>query len=114
MTVKELKHIIDSQLKAMPRFEDWEVVISTEEPSVGSSSSVPARSAGFGFDWDNGKFFVYPKEDLVKKDKKPVGQLVENKVIMESEEGFGFKPCDECGEKAWDGYICHNCGSKNI
>lgn len=22
--------------------------------------------------------------------------------------------CDQCGEEAWDGYICHSCGAKNI
>jgi hypothetical protein len=23
-----------------------------------------------------------------------------------------LKNCDQCGENAWDGYICHNCGAK--
>lgn len=69
MTVKDLKHIIDSQLKAFPQYEDWQVVIRTSEPSVGACSFMPARSVGFGFDWDTGKFFVYPEEKLVKKDK---------------------------------------------
>lgn len=23
-------------------------------------------------------------------------------------------PCEQCGEEAWDGYICHNCGLKKI
>jgi hypothetical protein len=25
-----------------------------------------------------------------------------------------FDTCEQCGEEAWDGYICHNCGIKKI
>lgn len=76
MTVKELKHIIDSQIKAMPHYEDWEVVIPISESSVGGSPAVKTTGAGFGFDWDSGRFFVYPKEGLVKKDKKNRGERI--------------------------------------
>jgi hypothetical protein len=30
------------------------------------------------------------------------------------EENIELDRCPQCGEYAWDGYICHNCGMKNI
>ena len=27
---------------------------------------------------------------------------------------MGLRSCEQCGEKAWDGYICHACGLKAI
>ena len=32
----------------------------------------------------------------------------------EEDEDCGLDPCPQCDEKAWDGYICHACGVKNI
>lgn len=32
----------------------------------------------------------------------------------EDEENLGLDPCPQCNEKAWDGYICHFCGLKDI
>lgn len=32
----------------------------------------------------------------------------------EEEPDIDLPRCAECGEHAWDGYICHACGSKNI
>lgn len=28
--------------------------------------------------------------------------------------GSMLSRCDQCNEVAWDGYICHSCGAKNI
>ncbi len=30
------------------------------------------------------------------------------------EEDEDLSSCEQCGENAWDGYICHFCGAKNI
>ncbi len=27
---------------------------------------------------------------------------------------FSLDKCEQCGEPAWDGRICHSCGAKNI
>lgn len=32
----------------------------------------------------------------------------------EEEDNMDLGKCDQCGELAWDGYICHACGAKNI
>jgi hypothetical protein len=29
-------------------------------------------------------------------------------------EELKLRSCEQCGEEAWDGYICHNCGLKKI
>lgn len=34
--------------------------------------------------------------------------------VEEKEEDLGLKKCEECGEEAWDGYICHACGMKRM
>jgi hypothetical protein len=37
-----------------------------------------------------------------------------DKVQKEDIEELGLKYCEQCNEQAWDGRICHSCGSKNI
>lgn len=32
----------------------------------------------------------------------------------EKEESMDLSSCEQCGEYAWDGYICHACGMKEI
>lgn len=32
----------------------------------------------------------------------------------EEEEDLDLASCEQCGERAWDGYICHACGLKII
>ena len=32
----------------------------------------------------------------------------------EEEDNPDLSKCEQCGEKAWDGYICHACGMKEI
>lgn len=34
--------------------------------------------------------------------------------LPSEEEYFGLGQCEQCGENAWDGYICNNCGLKKI
>lgn len=35
-------------------------------------------------------------------------------ILQEDDEDLGLKNCEQCGEEAWDGYICHSCGIKEI
>lgn len=41
-------------------------------------------------------------------------EIVETSEEEEIEEDLGLDSCEQCGEDAWDGYICHACGMKNI
>lgn len=69
MKVKELKDIIDAQLKVMPRYSDWEVEVKISKTSVGSMATSKVDGAGFGFDWNHGKFIIFPEKKLIEKPK---------------------------------------------
>lgn len=51
-----------------------------------------------------------------------VGNIFENapldtplqKEEVEEAEDLGLEACQQCGDEAWDGYICHSCGMKII
>jgi hypothetical protein len=47
--------------------DDCRVSVKTASPSIGPMSSSPVKGAGFGFDWDNGNFIIYPEKTLVEK-----------------------------------------------
>lgn len=40
----------------------------------------------------------------------------ENDIIEDEDslDKIDLEECEQCGENAWDGYICHNCGLKKI
>ena len=42
------------------------------------------------------------------------GEQQENASSGEEEECLDLEECDQCGEAAWDGRICHSCGMKII
>ena len=52
------------------------------------------------------------------EDFEVIGNIYENMnkvdVAVKEEKLFKLSNCDNCNEEAWDGYICHNCGAKNI
>lgn len=46
-------------------------------------------------------------------------ELIDSKPAIEpeeedEEEDEDIESCEQCGEHAWDGYICHACGLKHI
>lgn len=51
-----------------------------------------------------------------------IGNIFDNKELLEANNLVEIKEksdldldkCSQCNEEAWDGYICHNCGLKNI
>ena len=43
----------------------------------------------------------------------PIAKIVPHEDDMENNI-TDLHTCDQCGESAWDGYICHSCGVKNI
>jgi uncharacterized phage protein (TIGR01671 family) len=53
--------------------------------------------------------------------KDVIGNVFENPELLALSEEPGFQEaktdlatCGNCGEKAWDGNLCHNCGAKEI
>lgn len=67
MKVSELKKAL---AHINGRYEDDEVVVVVKTPhqTVGGTPIVPVSHANAGFDWDNGKFMIFPEEKLQKAD----------------------------------------------
>lgn len=66
MTVKELYDILG---QFVDNIGDQEVVISTDDFSLGPSSCSYVHAVGEGFDWDKGKFFIFGKDKLFKGER---------------------------------------------
>lgn len=62
MTVKDLKDI----LNRTERYDDSEVVVKTNNQSVGRISHSVIRGANNGFDWEKDMFILWPSDDLIK------------------------------------------------
>lgn len=60
-------------------YEDPEVVIKIKLPysTVGGQPTVKVKSMHMGFDWDSGKFIIYPEEDLTPSDRDFAKQMME-------------------------------------
>jgi hypothetical protein len=78
MKLSELKQFVDRQLEFNGR-EDPEVVIRIKMPytTVGASPTVKVKTVQMGFDWDSGKFMLYPEEDLTPSDRDFAKQMTE-------------------------------------
>lgn len=65
MTVKELKNKIDAFLAAYPEKEDKKVEIRLSDPSLGFSKGSEVAGFGEGIDWDSGRVFIIPADQLI-------------------------------------------------
>ena len=79
MKFRELKAYIDRQMELMRDYEDPEVVIGIKLPysTVGGSPFVKVKNVQMGFDWDQGKFFIMPEENLTPSDRDFAKQMKE-------------------------------------
>lgn len=79
MKLSELKKYIDRQFEFMRSGEDPEVAIQIKLPysTVGGSPFTKVKSVQMGFDWDQGKFFINPEEDLTPSDRDFATQMKE-------------------------------------
>lgn len=79
MKLSELKAYIDRQFEFMRDYEDPEVVVRITLPysTVGGSPFVKVKSVQMGFDWDAGKFFIMPEENLTPSDRDFAKQMKE-------------------------------------
>ena len=66
MKVKELYDILG---KFVDVVGEQDVVISTNNFSIGPSSCSHVLCVGEGFDWDKGKFFIFAEDKLIKEEK---------------------------------------------
>jgi hypothetical protein len=61
----------------------------------------------------DGLYESFVKLVKILEEKEPINSSSE--ILDENEkENEDLSKCEQCGEKAWDGYICHYCGLKII
>lgn len=79
MKFRELKKYVDRQSEIMHDYEDPEVVIQIKLPysTVGGSPFAKVKSVQMGFDWDAGKFFINPEEELTPSDRDFAKQMTD-------------------------------------
>ena len=53
-------------------------------------------------------------KDRMKTTEKWEGNSLYSNEEEDEEENEDLSCCEQCGENAWDGYICHSCGLKII
>lgn len=82
MKVSELKRILDFAQ------EEDELVIAVKLPyiTVGGQLVITVESADSGFDWDKGKFILFPKENLTPSDRDFEAKMKK----MQEELGWGI------------------------
>jgi squalene cyclase len=78
MKLSELKRLVE-RYDLNPYHEDSEVVIQIKLPysTVGGTPFVKVKNVYPGFDWDQGKFFVIPEEDVTPSDRDFAKQMHE-------------------------------------
>jgi hypothetical protein len=73
MTLLELKEIIDHAIETDLKHKKSIVYIpNNKKGTVGGTPCTEVYLAGLGFDWDQGKFMLYPEKSMVEmtlKDK---------------------------------------------
>jgi hypothetical protein len=77
MKLSELKRIVE-RYDSLER-EDSEVVVQIKLPysTVGGTPFVKVKNVYPGFDWDQGKFFIIPEEDVTPSDRDFAKQMKE-------------------------------------
>lgn len=69
MTLIELKELVDKTLQYNPGNKDLEVVVVTNDSSIGGSACTKLKAIGEGFDWESGRLNLYTEKDLYKSPK---------------------------------------------
>ena len=77
MKLSELKKLVE-RYDSLER-EDSEVVVQIKLPysTVGGTPFVKVKTVYPGFDWDQGKFFIIPEEDVTPSDRDFAKQMKE-------------------------------------
>lgn len=77
MKLSELKLIIDRSMQYSRHDPDVVIQVKLPYSTVGGTPRVPVINAWSGFDWDAGKFFIIPEEDLTPSDRDFAKQMRE-------------------------------------
>ena len=77
MKLSELKRIVESYDSLGGEDEEVLIQIKLSYSTVGVSPFVKVKTVYPGFDWDHGKFFIIPEEDLCPSDRDFAKQMKE-------------------------------------
>ena len=79
MKLSELHRVVNLTYDPNRPHRDQEVMVVVKLPyaTVGSHPMRAVKSAGSGFDWENGKFMIWPEESLQPVDKAFADQFAE-------------------------------------
>jgi hypothetical protein len=77
MKLRELKVLVDRAVETSRDYEDQEVMIQIKMPytTVGAMPMVPVKGAYKGFDWEQGKYYFVPEENLTLADRDFAAQM---------------------------------------
>jgi hypothetical protein len=76
MKLSELHRIVDLYNRP-DHYEDPEIMIRVKLPyaTVGALPMVKVKSMNMGFDWEAGRFIIWPEEDLTPSDRDFAKQM---------------------------------------
>ena len=99
MKLSELKEAVDRAMEKQRIYRDGEdpdVVIRTDNPSVGGNASVAVKLAAIGSDWNAGRFWIFPFNGVVKYRTHNKASLVDaaKERLQELKDGY-----EKCGQK---------------
>ena len=110
MTLKELKDIINQV--SDEEANSLTVAIPLREFSLGPSAFEEIKTTGRGFDWDTGKYFLFPANDLMHHAENHSNSTPKRKIVRVINEATICR-CPSCNiDIDTIDRFCKNCGQK--
>ena len=111
MNLAELKNRVDmlfDQISNTAKAEDYEVIITTEDPSIGSRAGSTIKDIQFGFDWENYELRIEPVKKMFLKDRSID---ICHPAVKRAYDGKDYWWCPRCQHRVgkYDHY-CRTCG----
>ena len=110
-----------NKIKSLTYRENNRWVLCGDNAKFFNHSETPNCKDGIGLsytiadrDIKAGEELTANYKDLDEDDRDIKGNLYERHSDVSEEENEDLSMCEQCGENAWDGYICHSCGLKVI
>ena len=71
MKVKEIRELLNriSEVHG-EKYDDWNLTVITNDPSMGALSQVQVKSVSLGFDWNRGNLMIQTTTPIIKKKDK--------------------------------------------